>query len=289
MKTTFTLPTVVILLSSYMAIAQPDSFIKKTVVLSTPKMNAVSIQKIKYRELHNGQSLSMDVYYPPAHKQQTSHPAVIFVLGYPDSVMLRQFGSKLKDMGAYTSWGRLIASEGIIGITYETQQPNVDLNHLLSFLEMNAAELYIDIQRIGFFAGSGNVLTAVSALMQTKRKNIKCAALLYGVMQTPDRKFQSQLDSLGKRIGFYSEQLEPVEKLSSDLPLLIVRAGRERVKLLNETIDHYVSEALKINAPITLINYAEGQHAFDLFDNNDKTRYIIQEILSWLGKHLSQE
>lgn len=228
----------------------------------------------------------MDVYYPAGIKRETTYPAVVFVLGYPDSTMLRMIGSKLKDLGAYTSWARLITTVGLIGINYETQQPNADLDDLLTYLQTNGASLRIDPKRIGFWSCSANVPTAISALSKSGRENIKCAALLYGMMQTPDRKFQQQIDSLSLVVGFYSRQLEPLKEIRTNIPYFVVRAGRERFKGLNQTIDYFASQATSLNAPITLINYANGRHAFDIYDDNDESRSIIQQTLVWLKNNL---
>lgn len=276
----------ILFVSLHYASAQGD-MVKRLTVLRPPEMSAISIQNVKYKESAAKQALSMDVYYPAGIQRDTTYPTLVFVLGYPDSTMLRMIGTKLKDMGAYTSWARLVTSVGLIGINYETQQPDVDLEDLLAYLQTNGASLKIDSKRIGFWSCSANVPTAISALSQSARENIKCAALLYGMMQTPDQKFQAQIDSLSEAVGFYSRQLEPIKQIRTDIPYFVVRAGRERFKGLNETIDHFVSQSTSLNAPITLINYANGRHAFDIYDDNDESRYIIQQTLVWLQKNLA--
>lgn len=276
----------ILIVSLHHASAQGD-MVKRVTVLRPPQMSAISVQNVKYKDSAAKQVLSMDVYYPAGIRRDTTYPAVVFVLGYPDSTMLRMLGTKLKDMGAYTSWARLVTTVGLIAINYETQQPNVDLEDLLDFLQSKGAALGIDSKRIGFWSCSANVPTAISALSMPGRQNVKCAALLYGMMQTPDHKFQGQIDSLSSAVGFYSRQLEPVKEVRTDIPYFVVRAGRERFKGLNETIDHFVSQATSINAPITLINYANGRHAFDIYDDNDESRYIIQQTLVWLRNNLA--
>lgn len=267
-------------------LAQSD-FVKRVVVYKPSAMNAVSVQNVKYKTQPNGVSLSMDIYYPGDRKRDTTYPAVIFVLGYPDSTMVRMIGSKLKDIGAYTSWGRLAASAGLIGINYETQQPNVDLDDLRVFIQSNGAALGIDSKRIGMWSCSANVPTAIAALSKWRSKDVRCAALLYGMMQTPDRIYQPQIDSLSTAVGYYSRQLEPVTLIPTDIPFFIVRAGRERFKHLNATIDHFVNQATRSNSPVTMINYANGRHAFDIYDDNEESRYIIQQILTWMKSNLS--
>lgn len=269
------------------AFAQSD-MIKRLTVLRPPEMSSISVQNVKYKESPTKQALSMDVYYPADIKRDSTYPAVVFVLGYPDSTMIRMIGSKLKDIGAYTSWARLVTTVGLIGINYENQQPNIDLDDLLTYLHTNGSSLRIDSRRIGIWSCSGNVPTALSVLSKSDRENIKCAALLYGMMQTPDRKFQPRIDSLSSTVGFYSRQLEPIRELRKDVSYFVVRAGRDRWgNTLNETIDHFASEATRLNAPMTLINYSSGRHAFDIFDDNDESRYLIQQTLVWLKNNLA--
>ena len=50
----------VLILSSYLAIAQQESIIEKKIVLSSPGMNTVSIRNVKYKQLSNAKPLLMD-------------------------------------------------------------------------------------------------------------------------------------------------------------------------------------------------------------------------------------
>jgi dienelactone hydrolase len=67
--------------------------------------------------------------------------------------------------------------------------------------------------------------------------------------------------------------------------MLVVRAGRDH-PLNNQAIDAFVAEALRQNAPIEVINYPEGRHAFDVLDATDQTRQIIRRTLEFLKTHL---
>jgi putative ABC transport system permease protein len=71
-----------------------------------------------------------------------------------------------------------------------------------------------------------------------------------------------------------------------DLPLLIVRAGLEPNAELQRNLDAYVATLLAQNTPLTLINYPDGHHSFDLVDDNERSREIIRETLAFLQRHL---
>lgn len=68
-------------------------------------------------------------------------------------------------------------------------------------------------------------------------------------------------------------------------PILVARAGLDN-KLLNESIDRFVVEALRNKLSIDVLNHATGQHAFDLFNDNYRTHEIIKKSLDFLKIHL---
>jgi len=67
--------------------------------------------------------------------------------------------------------------------------------------------------------------------------------------------------------------------------MLVVRAGKDMPEF-NQMIDHFLSEALIKNAAITLINYATGQHAFDIRDNTQTTRRTVRQTIDFFKTHL---
>ena len=91
-------------------------------------------------------------------------------------------GCKLKEMGSYFSWGRLAAASGLVTITYTNREPATDVHAVLQHVRQNAPSLYIDENRIGVWACSGNVPNALSVLMQDAQDYLKCAVLCYGYM-----------------------------------------------------------------------------------------------------------
>ena len=66
-----------------------------------------------------------------------------------------------------------------------------------------------------------------------------------------------------------------------DLPLLIVRAGLDRPPL-NRDLTALVAQATNQNAPVTLLNYPGGHHAFEMVDDEDATRETIDRTLAFV-------
>ena len=61
-----------------------------------------------------------------------------------------------------------------------------------------------------------------------------------------------------------------------DLPVLFVRAGLDQ-PLTNQSLDRRIAAGLAANAPWTVLNYPGGHHGFDVSDDNDLSREIIEE------------
>lgn len=254
---------------------------EKRVVYEIPGMEDIEKRNVAY---DNNVPLTMDIYYPHQLLPGSQLPAVIFVLGYPNSVVHERFGIKLKDAGQYVSWGQLAAASGLIAITYETTQPERDIYSILMYVRENAKALRIDSDRIGAWACSGNVPVALRALVDAST-NLRCAVLYYGMML--DRRGSNEMEALAERNGCaYPCTGRSVDDLSREIPLFIVRSGEDHPQL-NGSIEHFVCEATKRNIPLTFVNYAGGHHGFDLDDDAAPSREIIKHTLAFLRENLS--
>ena len=170
-------------------------------------------------------------------------------------------------------------------ITYTTTDPATDVQALFAHIRRNAASLGIDGDRIGVWACSGNVPLALSVLMQESQEYLKCAALCYGYMLDLDG--SGSVADASKKFGFANPCAgKSVDDLPPEMPLFVVRAGRDETPHLNETIDRFLVHALACNLPITFANHAAAPHAFDLFHDSDLSREIIRQILAFMRFHL---
>jgi acetyl esterase/lipase len=71
-----------------------------------------------------------------------------------------------------------------------------------------------------------------------------------------------------------------------EIPMFVVRAGHDETPGLNVALDGFVTRAIAANRPLTLVNYPEAPHAFDLFLDAPETRRILQQGLEFLRAHL---
>ena len=265
---------------------QQDHISKRRVVYNIVGAEAPTVRRDHPYRVVDERALTMDVYYPPDSTSGARRPAVLFVTGFPDAGAERMVGCRLKEMGSYISWAELTTTSGLVAITYTNADPAADAHEVLNHVRQNAAALGIDESRIGLWACSGNVPTALSLLMQGGRDYLKCAALCYGYML--DFNGSTRIADAARQFGFVNPCVgESVADLPRDLPLFIARAGQDRMPGLNQALDDFVVNALTCNLPITLVNHPSGPHAFDLFHDSEMSREIIRRILQFMQFHLT--
>lgn len=243
--------------------------VRKTAVLQLPGMDRVEVR----REQRYGDGGTFDLYVATG---ALPAPTVVFVYGFPDP----RFAQGLRQMGAYTSWGRLLAVSGMNAVAYSYREPVGDLAALLAHLRQNAGALGIDTARLGIWSASGNVPTALHVLMTQPPDTFRAAALLYGYMlDVPEaaQQFGIGVPARGRSI----------DDLPRAVPLLVVRAGADATPMLNTSLDAFASAAIARDLPLTLINQPGAPHSFDLFDDSDASRAAIRRVLAFLGEHLA--
>ena len=117
--------------------------------------------------------------------------------------------------------------------------------------------------------------------MQEDRDYLKCAVLCYGLML--DLEGNTSVAEAAKQWGFVNPcGGKSVADLPQDIPLFIVRAGRDEMAHLNETMERFLSTAITYNLPITMVNHPTAPHAFDIMQDSETSREIIRQILAFM-------
>lgn len=222
-------------------------------------------------------ALGFDLYRPPA--AASPGPAVVFVSGLPDPGVVAMLGKPLKDWASYVGWARTVAASGIAAITYQNREPG-DVVALIRHLRASAGALGIDPARIGVMAFSGN---APSALGVIARERLACAALVYPYLL--DLGGATEVADAARQY-YFALPAVTLDELPRDLPMVIVRAGRDTSPGLDSTLLRFVAAARERGLAVTVIEHAEGPHAFDLVDSSRRTREVIDEILGFLRRAL---
>jgi hypothetical protein len=194
-------------------------------------------------------ALQMDVYRPRNATGKTL-PALVFFNIATGPQRSNPF---------YKAWAEIAASRDFVAILPDLRDQSFaqDFDALMAHLRSDAASLGIDRERIALYAGSGNVYRALPLVQDPKQTTIKAAVMYYGSAQ--------------------------VTAFRRDLPLLFVRAGLDRPPL-NRAITELVALASNQNAPVTLLNYPGGHHAFEIVDDEDATRDVIDGTFEFVRR-----
>ncbi len=223
------------------------------VVYDVPATRSVKVtQNVRYSG-----DLAIDIYSPSAAKASEKRPAVIFLNAIGDSPE-----SKLKSWGIYSSWPRLIAAEGMIGISMDADGQHIQesLRSLFDFLAASGSKYGIDASRLGVYAASANVSQSAVFLMgPTAPKGIKAAVLYYGS----------------------APEMNP----RRDLPILFVIAESDMARL-GPSLPALWQRIAETRAPWTLQMATGMPHAFDAFEDTDESRRIVQQTIEFWRSHL---
>jgi hypothetical protein len=270
----------------------------KTVLYTMPGMDDVVVRRDEpYKATESG-PLTMDLYYPglgsdPAVPGSDPGrvkplPAVIFVFGYSDAGYPNMLGCTFREMGMCVSWAKLFAASGVVAVVYTNRQPVEDVEAVLQSVQDNAERLGIDRGRIGLWSESGNVPLALSLLMQPGREYLRCAAFSNGFMLDLDGR--TSVAEMQQTYRFANPCAgKSVEQVRSDVPLLLVRSGQDQFQGVNESLDNFLTHALRRDLPVTLVNYAGAPHGFELYLDNQTTHEIVRQILGFMRFHLAKE
>ncbi len=263
-----------------------DIFTRR-VCLQLDGMDAVTVRRdVAYGPTDQG--LRFDVYYPPDDTNEGSWPAVIIVAGYPGTMEPRPTTLAYKEIGWTVSMCQLIAVSGMAAIAYTNRDPAADLQALFEHVHECAGSLRIDPARVGLIAVSGNVPTALTTLMQDASRTPACAVFGYGCLLDLDG--ATDVSDAARQFGFANPGVgRTFADLRRDVPLLIMRAGRDQFPAMNASIDRFIRQGLIENLPITFVNHTEGPHAFDLFADSRTSRDIVRQTLRFLRQHLTAE
>jgi dienelactone hydrolase len=217
-------------------------------------MSKVTIrEKIVFKKV-NDTSLTMDIYYPPGFNKKRNLPLVVFNNGA--GVM------EMPQWRVYRDWAKLIAAHGMIALNYQVRRGNslIDGEALMDYLVQHGREYNIDPEKIGMWTCSANARTGLWLAHKSRPENIKAVVVYYGGP-----------DSLGR--------------LRQDLPTLVVRAGLD-AQYLNMRIENFVDQSFKQDTRLEVINYVNGIHAFDIYNNTEETKEIIKRTIAFLKTNL---
>ncbi|HEY1352870.1 MAG TPA: prolyl oligopeptidase family serine peptidase [Ktedonobacteraceae bacterium] len=267
---------------------------------SAPALCALTrLADIPYKRLATGHELKMDVYYPDGYDGQTLLPATLFVHGDAPP----EFVANAKDWACYTGWGALMASAGLAAVTFNHRSTQLlhrvheaaaDVDDLLHYVCAHSHELGIDPRRLGIWTCSAGSYLGLRTALRAAPGLIRCAVSYYGVVDLQVF-FPASQDATTRAGGSWAQpDAETFQEFAATTylrqgnpipPLLIVRAGLDS-PALNAGIDELLRVAVERNLDITFLNHATGHHAFEILDDNERSREIMRTTRTFLQTHL---
>jgi len=232
--------------------ATPGAAQRPTLAFGRPSAGIVVARNLQYGS-DGGASLHMDVYRPPGGVP-AQQPGLIF---------FNRASGRDRGQALYEGWARAAASGHVVGIVPDLREGHEaeDFQRLLGYLTMHGVGLGLDTTAITVYAASGNVATALPILENPRAGVIKAAVVYYGAAA--------------------------IDSFRLDLPLLVVRAGLDRPEM-NRDLASLAAAAIAQNAPVTLVNHPTGYHGFELFNDDDATRAVIEQTLAFVRQVTSR-
>lgn len=166
-------------------------------------------------------------------------------------------------------------------VTYTAVEPVSDVQELIDYLQQHSDFLQLDTQRLALWSCSGNVPNALNVLHGVNW--IKAAVLCYGFML--DAPGSTTVADAAAAFGFVNPN-QGMECFPENVPVLVIKAGRDEFQGLNQAIDDFVAEGRSRNSPVSLIEYSAGVHAFDVLDDAKESVAIIKRMLKFLKLQL---
>ena len=257
---------------------------KNILVYDPPKMYKVVVETVQYPTMSDPpNTLPMDVFYPSDRRPSELLPAVIMVNGFPNSGKY-----KGRTLDLFQSWGRLIASHGLIAVAFDSQKAS-DLDAIVGYIRQKGTDIGIDGSKIGLWAAASSARLASSYAFHEGRDFLKFVVLYYPWIMTPDNYLRAEQNAACFKIGCLGAQLPDVEQLRNDLPVLIVKCGRDIPDNI-AVIDHFARLATDAGVPLTLVEFDEGRHSFDQRtvsegEINTQATEIVQQTLEFMKEH----
>lgn len=262
----------------------------KPIAYTVPGMETVKVIKdVQYKKTDNPY-LKMDVYIPSGLSQSDSRPAVILIAGGSG----KDGEYEPKNWRSYQTRGRLLAASGLVAVmfTHRLGFPDLaiaegaqDLEAVMSHVRANAEQYNIDRDNIALmtYSGGGPLLTLG---MMGKKPYIKCLVAVYSILDVQENEFA--LESVTKEDREKFSAVNYVKGGASVPPLMIIRAGKDRIPNLNKILDNFVQKAIAANWSVDFMNHPDGAHGFDNKEPHPRTTEIMKRTVEFLKEHLLQ-
>jgi acetyl esterase/lipase len=229
----------------------PAELIRLPLVLQPSAGDVVIERDVVYGE----NKLLADIYRPAERGQR---PVVIFIHGGPVPADKTQ----PKEWRIFTDYGRLAASSGFIGVTFnhgffgpsEFARAASNVEALIDHVRGDSDRVFL-----WAFSGGGPFL---SAGLDPARGYIRGLISYYAAL----------------------DLVTPKLRTGSCPPMFIARAGND-MPAINAAVRQFMDAALTHNIELELMNHPTGEHGFDILNDDERSRAIIRRTIEFIREH----
>jgi len=261
---------------------------RRPVVMTLPGMDAVQVTRNLRYSGRPEPHLAMDVYRPSGLKAGERRAAVIFIHGGVPP------GAPAKEMGVYTSYGRLMAAQGLVGVTFTHRlgfpqtmldEGGADVASAVDYVRAHAAELSVDPDRLclAAFSAGGPML---SPYLAGAPDHIRCLVAFYPVLEVEDSALHKAAET-AEVLATWSP-LRALERPGRRPPLFLARAGGDEIPQLLAGLDRFTAAAIAADYPLTLANNPGAPHGFDITEPTARTLEILDDAFAFMRRHLAE-
>lgn len=255
------------------------------VVLPVPADARIEVRRDLVYKRDGDDELRMDVYLPSERALAARLPAVVFIHGGP---VPADWTDGAKATGQYASLGRLIAASGWVGVAFNHRFADAgslpvaatDVLDAIDWLRSHAAEHSVDPDRLCVWAISAGGLFVAPWLRQPP-PFLRCLLLYYAAVE-PATLQRMLADMPPEFVVEYDAVAAIASGAAASLPILIARAGHD-FEALHTATERFVTAGLTAGATIDLLNHPAGQHAFDIRNDDERSREILRRSLDFIG------
>ncbi len=269
---------------------------QQPIAFTAPKADAVEVLKgVAWRQRADGagdsQDLTLDVYRPPGHAGERL-PAVVVVHGDGPERVIEDF----KEWGQVTSWARNIAAYGAAAVTFDHSstemlaKPRVfadEVDALIDYLRDHDDELGIDGDRLCLFTLSSASPFALRTALRDKPSYLRCLVIFYGAMAI--QAFPGdRADQVPPAILDEFDLARYLEEAPERVPPILLAQGARDYPVLNEALDAFARRAEALGIEVQTFTHPQGDHAFDLGNNDLESRRIVRAALEFMVEKLER-
>ena len=269
-------------------VTMADDMLRNRVVFEMPDMEKKCSREERVYKTVNSFELKMAIYIPDQLSAVNIVPGIIFLHGgpFPSDISLLP-----TEWGQYISLGQLAAASGLIGVTFHHRYHKLDLigesakdvEDAINYVRENADEFCLDRDNLCLWVVSGGG-SLLSTTLRKMPDYVKCVVAYYAMLDMQGLEEAEQV--LSKETLHKFSAVAAIEEADSlSIPIFIARAGLDKHNL-NGSIDKFIEVALSKNSSIDFYNHPQGRHAFDILDNDPRSKEIIKKTLEFVRLNL---